>query len=114
MPHPFPKTRRLLTPRAFSFVFQQAKKASSDGFVILFRRNPLGDTRLGFAVAKKKVAKAHDRNRIKRVFRESFRLQADLPPVDIVVTARHGAHKLDHQALHAQTLALWKKCRDRA
>ena len=44
------------------------------------------NARLGLVVTKKGTAKANRRNRVKRIIRERFRLQAkDLPSVDIVV-----------------------------
>ena len=42
--------------------------------------------RLGLVVPKKGTAKAHRRNRVKRIVRETFRLHAaELPAVDIVI-----------------------------
>jgi ribonuclease P protein component len=42
--------------------------------------------RLGLIVAKRHVPRAHARNRIKRVLRESFRLRRpELPAFDIVI-----------------------------
>ena len=46
--------------------------------------NDLGMTRLGLIVAKKVLRRAVDRNRAKRVIRESFRRQS-LPALDVVV-----------------------------
>lgn len=52
--------------------------------------NGLPYARLGISVGRKKVRKASDRNRIKRLIRESFRLsKAQLPlGVDYVVVPR--------------------------
>ena len=41
--------------------------------------------RLGLIVAKRVLKRAVDRNRAKRIIRESFRRRLDLPPVDVVV-----------------------------
>ncbi len=46
--------------------------------------------RLGFAIAKKQIKRAVDRNRLKRIFRESFRQhQAQLPNKDFVIMVKH-------------------------
>jgi len=42
-------------------------------FVFFCKKNDLAHPRLGFGI-KKKFGKAHDRNRLKRFFREYFRL----------------------------------------
>ena len=47
-------------------------------------KNNLEHPRLGLTVAKKHLKRAHDRNRIKRLVRESFRLsQHNLPSCDL-------------------------------
>jgi ribonuclease P protein component len=51
--------------------------------------NGLGYARLGLAVARKRIARAHERNHIKRLVRESFRLhQGGLGGFDFVVMAQ--------------------------
>jgi ribonuclease P protein component len=51
--------------------------------------NGLPQARLGLSVSKKNARKAVDRNRVRRVFREAFRLSlAELPPgIDVVMIA---------------------------
>lgn len=48
-------------------------------------QNKMPSARLGLVVGKKGNATAVRRNRIKRIVREKFRLQDDLPCMDIVV-----------------------------
>jgi ribonuclease P protein component len=106
----FPRESRLLTPKNFSFVFEQAIPAVSPQITILARHNAHDTARLGITVPKKKVKNASDRNQIKRIIRESFRLQRhQLPNVDIIIIAKHGIGQMDKQALAAQLEKLWRK-----
>lgn len=96
----FPRELRLLTPSQFTFVFQQPQRAGTPQITILGRLNSLGHPRIGLTVAKKNVRRAHERNRIKRLTRESFRLrQHELPAMDFVVVAKKGVADLDNRAL---------------
>lgn len=56
--------------------------------------------RLGLALAKKKLRLAVQRNRVRRIVREAFRVQRyRLPDVDIVVVARSEAGQATRQEL---------------
>lgn len=100
----------MLTPKNFSFVFDQAIPAVSNHITILARHNELKTARLGITVPKKKVKNATDRNTIKRIIRESFRLQRhQLPNVDIIVIAKQGIGQMENQALATQLEKLWRK-----
>ncbi|PJG83925.1 ribonuclease P protein component [Caviibacterium pharyngocola] len=106
----FSRELRLLTPVQFKFVFQQPLRASSPELTILARPNNLTHSRLGLTVAKKHLKRAHDRNRIKRVCRESFRLtQHRLPHCDFVIVAKQGIGKLDNRTLFTTLDKLWHR-----
>ncbi|MBU9831346.1 ribonuclease P protein component [Rahnella sp. FC061912-K] len=109
----FPRELRLLTPRHFTFVFQQPQRAGTPQITILGRLNELGHPRIGLTIAKKHVKRAHERNRIKRLTRESFRLnQHALPAMDFVVVAKKGVADLDNRALTEALEKLWRRhCR---
>ncbi|WP_437608842.1 ribonuclease P protein component [Erwinia sp. V71] len=109
----FPRELRLLTPAHFTFVFQQPQRAGMPQITILGRLNTLGHPRIGLTVAKKNVKRAHERNRIKRLTRESFRLrQHELPAMDFVVVAKKGAADLDNRSLTEALEKLWRRhCR---
>ncbi|CUX97119.1 ribonuclease P protein component [Candidatus Hoaglandella endobia] len=104
----FNRELRLLTPSCFVFVFQQPKKVGTSHITILGRLNTLNQPRIGLTVAKKYVKRAHERNRIKRLIRESFRLhQHTLPAMDFVVIAKKGVAKLDNHTLIEGLTTLW-------
>lgn len=104
----FDKTRRLLTKSDYDNVFQEAKKLVTSEFIVLYRENTVGHARLGLALSKKMIAKAHDRNRIKRMLRETFRARC-LPSVDIVILARSGVSKVKNTIIIAKLGTLWDK-----
>lgn len=83
---------------------------------MLARRNDRRETaRLGLAIAKKHVRLAVDRNRVKRLIRESFRRQRNsLKGLDIVVLARPGIEKVDNPTLFASLQQHWQRLRKQA
>ena len=68
--------------------------------MLMARASEAGEVRLGLIVAKRVLRRAVDRNRAKRVLRESFRRRADLPPLDVVVRVVSGAPLQMGQADH--------------
>lgn len=71
---------------------------------------PAGPPRLGLAVSRKVDPRAVGRNRIKRILRDSFRLQrARLAAGDYVVVARPGASRCSGDELRAAFLGLLKR-----
>lgn len=106
----FSRELRLLTPVQFNFVFQQPFRASLPEISIIARPNTLQHPRLGLTVAKKYVKRANQRNRIKRVCRESFRLQQhQLPNYDFIIIARKGIGDLDNALLYKALDKLWQR-----
>ena len=107
----FPKSARLLNSGDYSDVFQAVDvRVSSKHFLILARGKALPKARLGIIVAKKHVKLAVQRNRIKRLLRESFRLkQSSMPNIDIIVLAKKGIDRIDNADCTAELQYLWLK-----
>ena len=105
----FGKQRRIRRRADFLRVQAIGQRASTAHFVMLVAAGePSAWARVGIVVTKK-VGNAVQRNRIKRVCRECFRLWADLVPdgIDLVVIARSGAHELGLAAVRAE----WERAR---
>lgn len=100
----------MLAPVQFQAVFSDPLRASIPQFTLLSKANNAQLPRLGLTVAKKHLKRAHDRNRIKRLVRESFRLkQHDLPSHDFVFVAKAGIGKLSNQEIFEALEKLWQR-----
>ena len=108
----FSKPLRLLKPKDFSHVFAKAEKFANRNWTLIVRPNDLLHPRLGLAIAKKQLARAVWRNRVKRIAREAFRQhKEDLSGYDIVVLGRSGMQDIDNDTLHKSFLHLIRKIR---
>ena len=74
----------------FDAVFESPDaKVSNRDFLVLAKLNRSASThRIGFVTSKKKIRRAVDRNRFRRVIREHLRSQWSDPYSDIIVIAR--------------------------
>lgn len=107
----FSEERRLLQKADYEEVFRNAKKIANPHFIFLYCDNHVGHARLGLALSKKHVAKAHDRSRLKRLIRETFRVRVaqELPAVDVVVLAKPGVAKVENTVLIDGLQRIWSK-----
>lgn len=121
----FKRSQRLLTSREYQRTFDRAKLRFSCPVLLVLaaeRVAPVagqptvqGDeqtvvpARLGLIVAKKHLKKAVDRNRFKRISRESFRHnQTQLVGLDLIVLARAGAKNTTGQELAELLEKSWR------
>ena len=79
-------------------------------FAVTASANEGGGARLGLAVAVKAAGSSVERNRLRRLIRETFRLrQHELPSVDLVVSARAQARGARNAELRASLNGLWDR-----
>jgi ribonuclease P protein component len=113
MPKSFPFLRRMRLVRESDFrrVFREGGRARGGSIVLVVRENDVGHTRLGLSVGKTIWKSAVRRNRIRRIFREAFRLSyAKLPPgVDIVMIPAAPKLVPDLEVVSGELVALSKK-----
>ncbi len=85
-------------------------KSADSRLTVLARNNGESHPRLGLAISKRQIRNAIDRNRIKRLVRESFRLrQHTLGGLDFVVMARSAALQADHETLRRSLQTHWDR-----
>ena len=94
-----PKEARLLKRAEFLRVYEQGKRFEGRFRTVFILPAKLDRHRVGITATKKAIGKAHDRNRAKRLLRESFRLsRVDLDAVatkyDWVLNARRSILKV--------------------
>jgi ribonuclease P protein component len=90
-------------------VKRRGKKFADAFFSLSVLANHETYPRLGLSIATRTFGSAVARNRIKRLTRESFRLnQYSLPPVDVTVSAREAARQANASDLRASLDKHWK------
>ena len=88
------KQSKMVKTDDFSSVFNLRKRIANRHLVIRYKANEHNIPRLGLIVAKKTAKLAVQRNYMRRVLRELFRLnQQHLPEVDLVVQVQKTFEK---------------------
>jgi ribonuclease P protein component len=99
---------RLARKQDFQHVFAKSDKLAHKHVLGLYRPNAFLHPRLGIIVSKHQAKRAVDRNRVKRLVRESFRHHKQaLNGLDIIVMLRSGWTTLDNAALRDEMDHLW-------
>jgi len=108
-----PARLRLRRKRDFDATYARGRRMGDGFFAVTATLNDSDTPRLGLAVAVRVAGGGVGRNRLRRIIKESFRVhQHELPPVDLVVSARPPARSAKGPELHASLEALWKKVKD--
>lgn len=124
--HGLSRDERIRSRMDFKEVHARGGRQASERFVVNYLYRDSGPLRVGLSVSRK-VGKAHDRNRVKRLLREFFRLNKDeirsrlLKPgsaceakgLDVVFIARPGARRLCYRDVHEELLAALEKIEER-
>lgn len=97
----FSPQQRLHKAAEFGRVFAEPARSTDRFFTILGRFSGRAHARLGLTISRRAAKRAVDRNRLKRLARETFRLQHDLPAWDFVVLAKPGAHTAQNAVLRS-------------
>lgn len=111
-----PPERRVRHAADFKRLYAQGRRLAVGGFTAVVLANTRGAPRLGLSVAARVLRRAVERNRMRRLIRESFRHhQHALPALDIVIGLRGsqprggGADSADRAQLRQSLEKLWQK-----
>ncbi len=106
----FSRQVKIVKTDDFSSVFNLRKRIANKYLVMRYRPNGSNGARLGLIVAKKTAKFAVQRNYMRRVLRELFRLnQHQLPAVDLVIQVQKVFAKPDFIEVKQAFDALCKK-----
>jgi ribonuclease P protein component len=98
----FAKSARLRQRRDFLRAQALGKRLHTRHFGVTLAPAAEGHPRLGL-VATRRLGKAVQRNRVKRLLREWFRRhQSGLPVIDLVIMAKKGAPALSYQQVEEE------------
>lgn len=106
----FPRRVRLTAAADFQQTLRLGRRIHVDELVLVVHQSTTAMPRLGLAIVKRHVRRAHERNRIKRLAREAFRhQQAYLPPVDCILMVKSGVDALSNAELQHRLNTLFQQ-----
>lgn len=105
----FTRRVRLTTPADFQRTLKHGRRIHVELLMAVVHHSTAAMPRLGLAIVKRHVRRAHERNRIKRLAREVFRHeQISLPSVDCVLMVKAGVEQLTNSELRQQLTHLFQ------
>lgn len=109
----YPKSHRLRQKNEFDQVAKKGGRYHVRGWSVYIKANSLSYPRLGVVAAKRVYPNAVDRNWIKRLVRESFRHQTELPGMDIIIAAKLDVKSMETAELNEALAKIWHHCLQR-
>jgi ribonuclease P protein component len=111
----FPRAARIQKSSEFQRVFKEGSRARGSFLTVAVMENELGRTRLGLSVGRAAWKRAVQRNRLRRLFREAFRLDLPTlaPGLDVVVIGSTPKADPKLADLRAELTALVRKAHAR-
>jgi len=104
-----PKNKRLTSSR-IQAVFEQGTFIRTAHFTLALLQCPLDCIGCVVIIGKKKIRRAHDRNRVRRIVKEYIRVhQHTILPCDIVVLPQSSAQLLTNELLREAFAKTWKR-----
>lgn len=104
------RRERIRKSSHFRFVYNHGKSLVDENVVIYITKNGKTFNRIGISVSKK-VGKSVVRNRVRRVIRESYRVNKNMfkRGYDIVIVARVRAAKANYKEISSSIIKLLGK-----
>lgn len=106
----FPSSHKLKLKKDFENVFKQNQSYNSANLILYISRGETGISRIGI-ITSRRVGKAIQRNRWRRLIREIFRLnQSHLKkPVDMIFIVKANRPLPEYRNLEKEIFSLWEK-----
>lgn len=107
---------RIRLERDFEAGYAEGQRLRGPTLTVIAKSNGLENARLGISVGKKKMKRAVDRNRFKRLVREAFRLNPSKIPqgFDYIVIPNRGDSPFSLQSISAELTELASRARKRS
>ena len=111
----YPPEVRIRKRRRYLDVQNRGRRINTTHFIVFVLPGETEHTRIGITVSKK-VGKAHQRNRVKRLVREAFRLnRCRLPTgLDVVLVAKRGTFSIQYTEVESQLMRAVTELKSRA
>ena len=111
----FTRAMRIAKNRDFQAIYEEGVRLRGPSLQLVAKRNALETARLGISVGKKKMPRAVDRNRFKRLVREAFRLNRESLPtgIDYLVIPLRGDGASSLSSLATELVSLGQKAGQR-